>query len=118
MTTRTKEDLEAAVNSARNALAFAEKELLEFERSPNNFRFDNLDDAFELEWELRDRASEDCEGSYNVGDDEYRQEFYIDDKKYTAVLFNIEYNRHDKRYYYVDYAKFRIEDEDGIIHTP
>lgn len=115
--TRTKEDLEAAVKAAKNALAFAESELAAFEQSPENYRYESLDDAGELEYELGDRAGEDCEGSFNVGNDEYRQEFYVGDKKYVAILYDIFYNRHDKRYYYIDGSKFRIEDEDGEIHT-
>jgi len=117
--TNKQEILKRAVEEARAELVKAEAELQKFERSPENFRYEDLDDAFDdLEWTLSGRASEDCEGSYNVGDDEYRQEFYVGDKKYVAILYKIEYNRHDKRYYYVDGSKFRIEDEDGNVHTP
>jgi hypothetical protein len=111
------EILNRAVEEARAALAKAEAELEAFLRSPERFRYEDLDEAYELEWDLLERAGEDCEGSYNVGHDEYRQEFYIGDKKYVAILFKIEYNRHDKRYYYVDGHKFRIEDEDGNVCT-
>jgi hypothetical protein len=109
----TKEALERRVADARADLALAERELQEFERSPENFRYEDLEEASELEWDLRERASEDCEGSYNCGDDEYRQEFYVGDKKYVAILYQIFYNRHDKRYYFVDGSNFRIEDEAG-----
>jgi hypothetical protein len=107
----TKEELQHNVKEAEKALAYAQQQLFAFERSPDNFRYDSVDEATELEWDLRDQASEDCEGSYNVGADEYRQDCYIDGKLHTAILYAIEYNRHDKRYYFVDGSKFRIEDE-------
>lgn len=105
--------LKLAVTEARAALEKAEAALAEFEQSPENFRYDDLDDAGELEWDLRERASEDCEGSYNCGADEYRQEFYVGDTKYVAILHDIFYNRHDKRYYFIEESKFRIEDMEG-----
>lgn len=110
---RTKQDLEAAVKAARLAYEFAQKELADFEQSAENHRYATIQEGFYLEDDLTDRASEDCEGSYNIGADEYRQEFIVDDKKYVAILYDIEYNRHDKRYYFVDGHKFRVEDEEG-----
>lgn len=107
--TQKREDLVAAVKSAKLALAFAESELTEFDEAPENNRYATLDDAYELEEVLRDRAYEDCQGAYNVGDSEYRQEFFVGDKRYIAIA-EVEYNRHDKTYYYIDGFEFRIEE--------
>lgn len=110
---KTKQELESAVKAAKADLLKAESALLAFERSPENYRFESLIEGFYLEDDLSGRAAEDCEGSHNVGADEYRQQFYVGDALYTAILYNIEYNRHDKRYYFVDGYKFRVEDAEG-----
>lgn len=46
-------------------------------------------------------AKEDCEGSYNVGCDEYTTLVQVKDKFYSMTT-RFEYNRHDKQYYYID----------------
>ncbi len=48
-----------------------------------------------------EEASTDCEGSYNWGCDEYATECTINGE-YYVVTTPFEYNRHDKKYYYVD----------------
>lgn len=102
----TKEELELAVKAAKDALAEAEKTLALFEDSPENNVFEELDKALcDIEWKLRDKASSDCEGSHNCGDHEYSQEFIVAGVNYIGKL-ECEYNRHDKTYYYLDYAKF------------
>jgi hypothetical protein len=53
-------------------------------------------------------ARDACEGSYCFGDDEYTQDFYVGDDLYRATL-TVEYNRHDKTYYYVDGDEFKTE---------
>lgn len=50
-------------------------------------------------------ADDDCEGSHNCGLDEYRQEYIVDNIKYVGIL-NVEYNRHDKTYYYVEDSSY------------
>ncbi len=109
MTENAHDILRRNVEDAKRALADAERALLEFERAPERNVFDSLDDAYDLEDELLERAAADCEGSHNVGHDEYRQGFYVGDTQYVAIL-TVEYNRHDRRYYYIDGHAFRIED--------
>jgi hypothetical protein len=104
-----REQLEVNVVLARKALEAAEGALAEFASRPDNWRFESADKAGRLEEVLLDRAHDDCEGSYNCGDDEYRQQFYVGDKLHVAIL-TVEYNRHDKTYYYVDGHDFRIEE--------
>ena len=55
-------------------------------------------------------ASEDCEGSFNCGSPEYHRHFMLEGSNvvYVAVL-DVEYNRHDKQYYYVEDSEFRVE---------
>ena len=60
-----------------------------------------------LENKLEDEAFLDCEGAGNVGDWRYEQEFIVNDKHYVARL-DVEYNRHDKTYYYIDCTNFTI----------
>jgi hypothetical protein len=101
--------LEQNVTVARAALEAAEGALAAFDARPDNWRFESVDNAGRLEEVLLDRASDDCEGSHNCGDDEYRQQFYVGDKLHVAIL-TVEYNRHDKTYYYIDGHDFRIEE--------
>jgi hypothetical protein len=103
----TIEELEAKVIHAKAALSLAEQDLKDFKESPENNRYATLDEAYELEEVLRDRAYQDCQGAYNCGNDYYEQEFYVGDTLYVAEA-DVEYNRHDKTYYYIDGFKFRI----------
>lgn len=103
----TKENLQANVASAKNALAAAVLALEEFECLPENNVFASLEAAEALEDTLRDRARADCEGSYNLGNPSYEQEFIVDGKHHVAKI-DVEYNRHDKTYYYIDSATFSI----------
>ena len=54
---------------------------------------------------LENRASEDCEGSYNCDAVKYGQEFMVGTQKYLATM-TFEYSRHDKTYYYIDSSKY------------
>lgn len=58
---------------------------------------------------LRRYAEEDCEGRHSVGDDSYSQVFLVDGTKYEGTL-NVEYDRYDKTYYYIDSAKYSYEE--------
>ena len=82
--------------------------LQEAEAQPSYYQYHDLVTA---EGELYDillaRASADCEGSYNVGQPEYTQECFIDDELHLATM-KVEYNRHDKTYYYVDETTLTI----------
>jgi len=105
----TKDELLVAVEDTKTAHDAAVKALEDFERDPKNNVFESLAKAeYELEDVLRDRASADCEGSYNCGAEEYRQGFFVDGVEHVAIA-SVEYNRHDKTYYYVEEFDFRIE---------
>lgn len=59
------------------------------------------------EWEIEDmhrtEASEACEGSHCMGCESYEAIVYItSEAKYYKITTGVEYNRHDKQYYYVD----------------
>ncbi len=104
-----REDYLGAIKRLEGELANARCALADFDAAAENNIFLTLEDAAGLEDILLERASEDCEGSHNCGLDEYRQEFMCDGKKYVAIL-DVEYNRHDKRYYYVDGHGFKIKE--------
>jgi hypothetical protein len=107
MTTRT--ELEDLVKQCKINLGLAEANLYKFDTLAENNVFESLDVAeAKLEDMLRERAHEDCEGAYNCGNDEYRQEFMVNNVKYVAIA-TFEYNRHDKTYYYIDGSDFRVE---------
>lgn len=105
----SKEKLMEAVKTAKTTYDAAVRALSDFESDPRQHVYATLEEAEGyLEEALRDRAHADCEGSYNCGDSEYRQGFFVDDVEYVAIA-DVEYNRHDKTYYYVDGFDLRIE---------
>lgn len=109
----TIEQLKADVETAKAALAQAEKALANFETAPEQNVFPSLDEAEGvLEERMRNWAFEDCQGAYNCGSDEYEQEFIVDGVHYLATL-ECEYNRHDKTYYYLDGATFSYKQIDA-----
>lgn len=111
----TKEELQQAVSAAKQNLITAEAAIAAFIASPQNNVFATLDDAVgALEDRLRQQAHEDCEGAGNCGAEEYEQEFIVDGVHYEGKLI-VEYDRHDKTYYYIDRARFTYKpvDRDG-----
>ncbi|WP_176058102.1 hypothetical protein [Paraburkholderia sp. BCC1876] len=101
--------LQAAVKIAKAAHDAAVNALDDFERDPRNHVYDTLEDAeATLHEALRDIASADCEGSHNCGASEYRQGFFVGRAEYVAIA-SVEYNRHDKTFYYVEEFDMRIE---------
>lgn len=103
---KTKNELELRIKECEKALQEARIELNAFNDAPENNVYDNLDKAlYIIEDKLRDQAREDCEGSYNCGNDKYEQEFIVNGEHYMATL-TVEYNRHDKTYYYVEKSDF------------
>lgn len=105
----TLEQLEANVKARRDELNAAILELESFKTAPEQNVFSSLEEAEGvLEERMRGWAHEDCEGSYNCGSPEYEQEFIVDGKHYKAFI-EVEYNRHDKTYYYIDSVQFRID---------
>lgn len=98
----TKEWLQSDIDHCRVELEAAEYRLAKFMQLPENNRYDNLELAEASMYEiLENRASQDCEGSYNRGNEEYKQKFMVGNKTYEATM-KLEYNRHDKTYYYID----------------
>lgn len=101
-----KQELEAAVALATKALADAEAALSAFGALAENNVFATLEEALSaVEDKLQSEALNDCEGAGNCGDEEYTQEFMFGGVKYLGTL-KCEYNRHDKRYYYVEESEF------------
>lgn len=96
---------EDRIGIAKRQLINAEQALIDFNDAPEQNVFDTLQDALDtIEENLRDRAVHDCEGAGNRGDEEYSKDFTVDGVAYEATL-TVEYNRHDKTYYYIDEAK-------------
>lgn len=104
------ETLKMYVATARQALADAELALSEFEQRAEHFNYATLDDAQDLRDILRRRAIDDCEMAGECGMEEYEQQCYIDGVLHKAVL-SVEYDRHDKTYYYVDRVSLKITKE-------
>jgi len=102
------DNLQAIIKTAEKSRRDAQEALHLFLALPENNRYDSVEDAGELEDVLREQAGEDCEGSHNIGMDEYRQEFLVGEEKYVAIL-KCEYDRHDKTYYYIYSSDFSIE---------
>ena len=96
------EELQLEIASRECSLACYKLALADEIAKLENNIFVNLAEAVAvLEDALIEKAAQDCEGSYNVGDPEYRQKFTILSKTPEAVL-DVNYSRHDKRYYYID----------------
>ena len=72
------------------------------------FQFDNHEDArYSIMWMLQYKAHNDCEGSNNRGDDVYEQEYQlIDSDVVYEGKIEVEYNRHDKTYYFVEDVEY------------
>jgi hypothetical protein len=99
---QTKEWLQSDIDHCKVQLEKAENDLYRFMLLPENNKYDDLESAKRCMYTvLEGRASEDCEGSYNCGEPEYKQQFMVGPKTYEATM-ELEYNRHDKQYYYID----------------
>lgn len=108
----TREDFTIAIGVAQKLLDKAKSDLAAFDAKAENNVFESLAKAEGvLEDKLRDRAAADCEGSYNCGAPEYVQEFMVGGVKYVGTL-KVEYNRHDKTYYYIEECSFSYKKAD------
>lgn len=97
------------ISDLRAKLRAAECELYVLQSLADSNRFSDINVAERaIEAKLEAEANEDCEGSYNCGNPQYTQEFYVDDQLYIGVL-DVEYNRHDKTYYYVEESTFTVK---------
>jgi hypothetical protein len=105
----SKQELQAAVKAAETNLAAAKDALTAFESQAENNVFESLPKALSaVEDKLLEQARQDCEGAYNCGADYYDQEFIVDGVRYLGTL-TVEYNRHDKTYYYIDGSSFNYK---------
>lgn len=101
-----KEELLLNVKAAADALVEAQLALEEFEDHADNHVYESLEQAEAcVSNHLEVKAHDACEGSHRFGQNEYTQEFIVDDMHYIGTL-TVEYNRHDKKYYYVDVTEF------------
>jgi hypothetical protein len=106
----SKEELEANLKQARLAVAEAELALEAWAEKPENNVFPDMDTAtYEVEEALQTMARNDCEGAHNRGAPSYSRRFMVDGKTYEGTL-TVEYNRHDKTYYYVDESEFTFKE--------
>ena len=106
MKTEKRNNILLKIQAIEKQLNLANRELEEFDASLENNTFDTLEEATDtLEDVLYGMARADCEGSYNCGSPEYTREFMVGDVKYLAKL-EVEYDRHDKTYYYIYGRKF------------
>ena len=102
----TREELSAAIAQASTNLTAAKNALQVFESKAENNVFESLDKALgTVEDKLYRQAAADCEGSYNCGAPSYTQDFMVGEIRYRGTL-TVEYNRHDKTYYYIDRSEF------------
>lgn len=102
----TREELTQAVTDAQSVLTVAHTALREFNSRAANNVYETLQLALNtVEYQLHTRAVEACEGAGNCGLSEYSQLFMVDNVTYIGML-KVEYNRHDKTYYYVDWNEF------------
>ena len=76
------------------------------------FQFDNHEEAEDtIKEALHNKAHNDCEGSYNRGNDEYTQEYQLIDSDAVYLgKIEVEYNRHDKTYYFVDEVEYSFSE--------
>lgn len=108
-----REQLLNDIRLAEEVLVARKAALAAFDEAPENNVFDNLKDALDaIEDKLYGLAHQDCEGSYNCGNEFYTQKFIVDGVMYEGTL-HVEYNRHDKTYYYVDGTQFTYEEITG-----
>lgn len=99
-------DFIEAVGATRKAHEIAVDALRWFDSLlENNVYFDTKTAAEKIEDRLLVYANDDCEGSHNCGASSYTQEFIVGETHYIGTL-SVDYNRHDKTYYYVDGYEF------------
>ena len=102
----TRKELENTLSAALKAVESAKSDLRAFDTAAENNVYPSLEDAeYEVTEKLLEIASDDCEGAHSVGAPKYTAEFMVDGVTHIGTL-KVEYNRHDKTYYYVDGHKF------------
>jgi hypothetical protein len=105
----TREQLVLSIKSAEQALKAAKTDLEAFDDAPEQNRFGSLEKAEEILTErLDERARDACEGAGKRGASAYKCRFTVGDVAYIGTV-KIDYNRHDKTYYFVDEVSFSYE---------
>ena len=90
------------IQNLKSVIAHLELQILNIVELPENNRFPDEDSALSyLEEYFLEVAEEACRGPHNVGKETYVQECFVGDVKYKFRI-DIEYNRHDKTYYYIE----------------
>jgi hypothetical protein len=76
------------------------------------FQFTSHEEAeYMVEGLLQNKASNNCEGSNCCGQPEYTQEYQLIDSDAVYLgKIKVEYNRHDKTYYYVDEVEYSFSE--------
>jgi hypothetical protein len=75
----------------------------ESQKLENNIYKSHLDAEDSITDFLTDEARNDCEIAGEFGSDSYTQLYkLVDDERLFCAVLEVEYNRHDKTYYYVD----------------
>jgi hypothetical protein len=101
--------LKNTISDLEQDLVSNKSELYRLERLPEYNKFANITIAGASIYDkLENEAHTDCRGSYNCGNPQYTQQFYVDDVLYVGIL-DVEYNRHDKQYYYIENTDFKVE---------
>ena len=101
--------LKGRIHNLNEELVMCQTELHLLESSAEYNKFSNMESAeATINGMLEDLAGSDCEGSYNCGSPQYTQQFYVNDVLYEGIL-DVEYNRHDKTYYYVEETNFTVK---------
>ena len=101
-----REQLVEAIAAQQQVLDRLNEQLAEYDSAPERHVYSSLEEAeYEIEDFLREKAAEDCEGSYNCGSDYYEQEFIVDGLRYIGRI-DVEYNRHDKTYYFIEESRY------------
>lgn len=107
------EELRLEITAREYSLASFRLALAQELVKPENNIFTSMRSAADHLYDaLQNLAEEDCEGSHSCGQEKYEQQFIVDSDKYTAVL-DVEYNRHDKKYYYIENTKFTVLNANG-----
>ena len=102
-------DLNDKIKTAEHSLKLLNILKTEILESIEYNTFETLQEAeSNLERWLGCLAFNDCEGADNCGSPEYEQEFRVQEQHYLATL-TLEYNRHDKTYYYIEEQTFKVE---------
>lgn len=87
----------AEINKLKNLHEFRDYRVIGREHG-----IDSYGVLIRLEDEVNDMAAAACEGSHNRGSSQYDINFIDIDGTRKTATFEVQYDRHDKTYYYVD----------------